>query len=291
MKISHTLTTAALLFGQTSSTFVVNRPNQLKNRPPNKSIDFAHRKLFDNTIHHQFRDLKVLWAQQGYEADDFENHLGDDKSPEAGYAFLDIVSDDMKSLQKKLENGLNPDIKFFLGNTILHLIALKGTSQSLDDDRYRKILGQMAKSGANLHATNDAGSSVLEFLQMTNSTVFAENLKYAQGVKIKPSIKRLSLDTQLATFSLQKKPTAIGKKLIPELIKMGANPNFVTFNGKTISENIKQNWPEASAQAFTKMFIAARFKRAANGQEKIPDNGVLADQWIKACSEFNEEFT
>lgn len=289
MKISTHFTTAALLLGQTGSTFIPPRPTQAKNGLPNKLLGFSQKPALNLGTPHQFRNATALGAILNYEPDDLNSYLGDDKSTEARLAFLDIMADDMTSLKKRLENGLNPDIKFLMGNTILHLIALKGTSKSLDDQKYRDILSQLAKSGANLNATNDAGSTAADFLKMTKSAVFASNLKHAQTVKIKPSFIRSNLDIQLATFSLQKQPTANAKKLIPELIKMGANIDHVTGNGKTIIENIKNNWPQPTVKAFTDMVIAAKFKCAANGQDKSLNKALINDQWLNACLEFHKD--
>ncbi len=271
MKISPAYTAASLLLVKTSSSFTSPRPPQHHSPPKvNALTETPSTRLFSSTD----------------DGDDLSSYLGEDNSRDAGYAFADIVNDDMVSLQKRLENGLNPDVRFLRGNTILHLIALKGNDKSLDDDKYRNVLVQLMKSGADLQAKNNFGFSALEFLETKKDNVFAENVRQAQCANMKAPFKQTLLDAQLATFSLQTEPTIQGKKLITDLIKSGANPEHKINNGKTIFENIESNWPEASAKAFTELVIAAKFKSIANGQGNMLNNQYTNDKWINAVMGF-----
>lgn len=214
------------------------------------------------------------------------DYLSHDPAPDDGLAFADIINDDMTSLQKRLAEGLNPDTRFFFGNTILHLIALKAKDKSLNDDKYRAVLDQMVRCGGDLQARNDMGFSALDFLEGNKCDEFAEDVKHAQHIKIKAPVQKNLLDAQLATFSMQRNPSTQGKKWIIELIKTGANPEHIASNGKSVFENIKENWPEASANAFTQLVVAAKFKSAANGQDKSLAKAYVNDQWINAVMAF-----
>jgi hypothetical protein len=266
----------ALALSETSSAFT---PPPRLHRP--SPIHFA------NSRDEFQRHSSTFLAAQNNDSDDLSEFLGDNNSFQAGLAFSNIVGDNMAGLQQLLREGLNPDTRFFLGNTILHLIALKGKEQSLDDDKYRNVLAQLLLSGGNVQAKNDAGFTPLEFLKGEKNKVFAENIKQVQGKIPKPPLKQSMIDSQLATFSLQTKPSHNGKRLIIELIKTGANPEYKTVNGKTIVENVESNWSRSNAQAFKQLVIAAKFKSAANGQEKIHHNLFVNEKWLTAVMRFH----
>lgn len=192
----------------------------------------------------------------------------------------------MPALKQRLENGLDPDIKFMGGRTILHLIALKGEHAFLEDKQYQPVVEQLWLSGADLDAKNDSGHTILDVLGSNQGWSLGDTVNAIKTRDKIVSFKQEALDSHLTTFSLQKEPTAKGKRWIIDLIKGGANPDVMTANGKRISENIRENWSSENSKAFTDIVVAAKFKSAANGQEKMPHKTYINDKWNNAVLAF-----
>lgn len=279
MKLPYASSAAALAILQKSESFAFQANNHALHRHTWNPSNINNPTEIDKLP-------SALFAKNDPESEDFNEYLGDDKSSEAGMAFLDIISDDMDALMERLGNGLNPDVRFFQGNTILHLIALKGSEKSLDEPKYQAAVKKLRMAGADFSAKNNMGFSALEYAEHNKSIEFSEAIKRAQKSEIKVSVKREIIDEQMATFSLQKNPTSYGRQLIVALVKMGVNPDYLASNGKTILDNINQNWSPETAAAFGKLVVAAKFKSACNGLEKAPDKTYVNDQWINALMDF-----
>lgn len=278
MKISSTAisTLALLVLSNKSSSFTV--PYKNNNSPSVKT----HR----NNIKNSFSTSTTKLHNDNKDDNEAFSELGGSENSDAGKAFAHIINNDMESLQKQLKNGLQPDSRYTLGNTLLHWIALKGREHTLDDNKYLNALKQLWKSGADLQKENDAGHTALDYLKDIKNSVFATRLEKLQAAKLKAPINQDKLDKHLSMLSLQKQPTANAKKWIVNLIKGGANPEFVTSNGKTIFENIKANWDKENVKTFTELVIAAKFKAVSNGKEKTLKNKYVNDKWTESVKSF-----
>ncbi len=234
-----------------------------------------------------FRDVQGrLFNSAQADPDEFEEYFVEKTSAEARLAFLDVAADNTQSLKERLENGLNPDERFFQGHTLLHLIALKSSLQFFKARSYREVLVQLVRSGADLEATNDSGQTALDFMDRFKSEVLIAELTQAKRVGYEIPVDINALNARLAIFSFQKNPTPNGKKLILELIKSGADPAHITPNGKTVLENIHLNWHPACEKSFVKIIFAAKIKCVLNGHDKNFAKRYPNDPWYGAVAEF-----
>lgn len=280
---SSTLGAAAVVLGQTSSAFTTPMTSQHNKRIRDLKHAFMREDVLKNIQLKSHRDGTTgLLAKTMIDAED----SGDDDRAEAANAFIDVIIENMYSLKKRLENGLNPDVRFAHGNTLLHLIALRADAELLDDDDYRNVLAQLFGSGADLKAENDEGFTALKIFENNDCHEFADNVRAAQIAPLQVSFKRDNLDKHLATFSLQKQPTPIGKKWIVELVKAGADPRSIASNGETVYDNIDNNWSDANSVCFHRLVIAAKLNSAANSLDKNYSNPYESDKWLNAVTDF-----
>jgi hypothetical protein len=217
---------------------------------------------------------------------DLSDFLGNNHDPIAIEAFKDILNDDMDSLKKRLENGLNPDIRFFGGQTILHLIALKGDKKFLEDDKYFPLVKQLWLCGANLDATDNNGNTILDALGKNQGWGLGDSVDQLKKTDRDASFNQEELNKHLAIFSLQKEPTAKGKQWVVLLIKGGADTESITANGKRVIENIKANWSTANSKALAHLVFTARLKSAANKSEKLSTRTSIDKRWDDAILVF-----
>jgi hypothetical protein len=217
---------------------------------------------------------------------DLSDFLGNNHDPIAIEAFKDILNDDMDSLKKRLENGLNPDIRFFGGQTILHLIALKGEEKFLEDDKYLPLVKQLWLSGANLDAADNNGNTILDALGKNQGWGLGDSVNQLKKTEMDVSFNQEELNKHLAVLSLQKEPTRKGKQWAVTLIKGGADTESMTANGKRVIENIKANWSRENSKAFSNLVFTAKLKSAANKSEKLSTRTSIDNRWDSAVLAF-----
>ncbi|MFT5963222.1 MAG: ankyrin repeat protein, partial [Burkholderiaceae bacterium] len=151
-----------------------------------------HQQKNSDSLNLKYR-LKKLWANGNNNAGDLSEFLGNNNDPNALAAFKDVMNDDMDSLKKRLENGLNPDIKFFGGQTILHLIALKGKEKFLGDEQYLPIVRQLWLSGGNLDAVDDSGNTILDALGSNQGWGLGDSVDQIKNMEMNASFNQKEL--------------------------------------------------------------------------------------------------
>ena len=81
-------------------------------------------------------------------------------------------------------------------------------------------------------------------------------------------------------------PTANGKKRIVDLVKVGADTEYINSDGRKTIHSINENWSSEMRKAFAQLVDAAKLKSECNGREKIPNRVYVNDQWINALMAF-----
>jgi hypothetical protein len=219
------------------------------------------------------RDISMLGDISPY--GDF---LGGNNHSRVTEAFKNIIAGDIEGLNEKLHYGLNPDAIMPGGKPILHCLIEQANKNALDKEACRGTLFLLRMLGGNLQLKDSSGKTVLE---KAIDPILSKYISKASKDPINIPASQLDLDYRLALFSMQEEPTAKGKKLITQLVKQGANLNCeVLANGKTIRENIQENWSSSLIEKFDVIVLSARLNSNANRQEKalgtdITSLGVL----------------
>lgn len=214
---------------------------------------------------------------------------GENNDLDAQRAFIDIMDDNMQSLAKSIKEGkVDPDITFFAGNKILHLIALKSKDKSLDEDKYYNVIEQLKKRGANLMAKNNAGHTALDYILFKDESEFATRLRNAhKGLSATPTNQK-ELNTQLRKLAKQN-PSLKEKRRAVELLKSGADTNYhTTRNTKSTLEIMTQNWSPQNSKAFKEVINAYKFMCVLNKKTKVKlkTNSFYEELWSNALKEF-----
>lgn len=214
---------------------------------------------------------------------------GEGNNPHAQRAFVDIIDDNMSSLAKSIRDGkIDPNMKFFAGNTILHLIALKSKDKSLDHDKYYDVLEQLKNRGAKLMAKNNAGYTALDYISFSDDSEFASRLRNAHKKPSRTPVSQKELNTKLRELA-HKNPTLNEKRRAVELLKTGADIHYRPKNSALSSlEMMSQNWSDQNITAFKDVINAYKFMCVLNKKTKTKTKTAAFHEntWNKALKLF-----
>ncbi|MCH2038229.1 MAG: hypothetical protein MK137_06525 [Rickettsiales bacterium] len=214
---------------------------------------------------------------------------GEGHNPHAQRAFVDIIDDNMSSLAKSIrDRKIDPNMRFFAGNTILHLIALKSKDKSLDHEKYYNVLEQLKNRCAKLMAKNNAGHTALDYILFSEDSEFASRLRNAHKKQSRIPVSQRELNLKLHELA-QKNPTLIEKRRAVELLKRGAYIHYRPQNSELSTfEMISQNWSDQNAKAFKDVINAHKFMCVLNKKIKTKNRTAEfhEDTWQKALRLF-----
>lgn len=259
-----------------------------------KAINSASLKELWNQAARGFQELKggpseIDISRLG-DVSPYGDFLGGNNHSRVVEAYNDIITGNIKGLNEKFHNGLNPNSIMPGGKPLLHCLVEQANKNPLmnDDDKmaYRGTLFLFRMLGGNFQLKDGSGKTAME---NCNDPVLSKYLSGASTQPIQTPTSQHHLDYRLALFSMQEEPTPKGKELITQLVKQGADLNCeVLLNGKTIQENIEENWSPRLVEKFETLVLTARFNSSANKKEKNSESEIknLANLWNLAEKDF-----